>query len=86
MVAAHLRITPLDSAITLAPQVLRDLIYAHALPTDGMEHVRVRAGPEGVDVLAFVDSDDPEAATEILHNVVRAAIRQEPLLRLWRII
>ncbi|MFG1894681.1 hypothetical protein ACGFIP_11755 [Micromonospora zamorensis] len=86
MVAAHLRIVPLDPTRTLAPRVLRDLIHAHAAPADRLEHIHIRAGPQGVDVLAFVDSNDVGSATEILRRVISLAISQEPLLSLWRIL
>ncbi|MCI4065239.1 hypothetical protein MRQ36_22800 [Micromonospora sp. R77] len=86
MVAAHLRIAPLDPTRALPPRALRDLIHAHATPADRLEHIRIRAGPQGFDVMAFIDGDDPVSAAEILSRVVSLAISREPLLSLWRIL
>ncbi|HEX5543364.1 MAG TPA: hypothetical protein VFX60_17720 [Micromonospora sp.] len=85
MVVAHIRIAPLTSMVTIDPLVLRDLIYDTAEPDDCIEHLRVRAGPHGADILAFVDSSDPEEAVDKLHRLVSQVIAHEPLLRLWRI-
>jgi hypothetical protein len=86
MVVAHIRIAPLTSTDAVEPSVLRNLIYAHAPPRYGVEHIRCRAGPHGFDILAFVDSNDPEAANVILHRLVSNAISHTSLLRHWRII
>ncbi|MEU4779216.1 hypothetical protein [Micromonospora sp. NPDC023633] len=86
MVAAHIRIAPLDSTTPIDPSVLRDLIYAQTAPGNGVEHIRVRAGPHGADILAFIDGDDPKEATDTLHRIVDMTITSTPLLRPWRII
>jgi hypothetical protein len=86
MVAAHIRIAPLNATTTIDSSVLRDLIYAQALPGHGVEHLRVRAGPHGADILAFIDSDDPKEAADTLHRIVDKAITSTPVLRPWRII
>lgn len=86
MVAAHIRIAPLTAMTTVDPSVLRELIFAQATPGCGVEHLRVRAGPHGADILAFTDSDDPKEALDILHRLVDKAISNTPLLQPWRII
>jgi hypothetical protein len=86
MVAAHVRIAPLRPVAVVDPAVVRDLIYAGAAAADGIEHVRARAGPHGMDILAFVDSNDIEAAAGILHRLVEDIIGSTTLLHLWRII
>ncbi|WP_346538583.1 hypothetical protein [Micromonospora sp. DPT] len=86
MVAAHLRIAPLTPTVVLDPAVLRDLIHAQAPAGSGVEHLRVRAGPDSADILAFIDSNDPAAAFDLLHRLVSSAIREAEPLRLWRIV
>ncbi|WDZ87916.1 hypothetical protein [Micromonospora cathayae] len=85
MVAAHIRIAPLGSTSEFDPTALRDLIYTQGTQ-NGIEHVRVRAGPYGTDILAFIDGDDPEEATKALHQIVNRTIAGTPALRRWRII
>ncbi|MET9951466.1 hypothetical protein ABZ135_07935 [Streptomyces sp. NPDC006339] len=49
-------------AETLA--VVTDLLWAHALPEDGLEHVKPRSTDCGIDLYLFVraDGDDPAVA------------------------
>lgn len=86
MIAAHLRIASLTSTATIDPSALRELLHGRAGPASMVEHLRVRAGPRGADILAFVDSDDPETASSALHRLVSGAISDTPLLRRWRIL
>ncbi len=51
-----------------------------------MEHIRIRAGPHGADILAFVDSDNAEAALDILRNLVHEKIATTGPLHSWRIV
>lgn len=86
MVAAHIRIAPLTSADAIDPAELRDLLYLHTLAGSGVEHLRVRAGPHGADILAFVDTDDPERAAHVLRHIVDTTIANTPLLAPWRVL
>lgn len=86
MVAAFVRIAPLVDTSPLDDGQLRDLIYAQARPQNGIEHVRARAGPHGVDILAFIDGNDPRVAADVLRSLVNELICSNPLLRLWRIV
>jgi len=86
MMAAHVRIAPLDPAAVAEPTVIRDLIFANAAAADGIEHVRARAGPHFVDIIAFVDGNDPDEAAGTLRRLAEEAIGRTALLRLWRVI
>lgn len=86
MVTAHIRIAPLGAATPIDPSVLRDLIYAQTVAANGVEHIRIRAGPHGADILAFMDSDDINEATDTLHRIVSSTITSTPPLHRWRII
>ncbi|MBM0235685.1 hypothetical protein JNW91_30330 [Micromonospora sp. STR1_7] len=85
MVAAHIRIAPLTSTAAIDPAELRDLIHVHATGS-GIEHLRVRAGPDSADILAFVDSGDPTEAATTLRRIVDRTIASTPLLGPWRIV
>ncbi|MEU1808557.1 hypothetical protein O7622_07955 [Micromonospora sp. WMMD1076] len=86
MIAAYLRIAPLTTAASVDPMALRDLLYAQCGPGNGVEHIRVRAGPHGVDIIAFIDGNDPERANEVLRQVVEKAITATASLHLWRMV
>ncbi|MGV9764887.1 hypothetical protein [Micromonospora tulbaghiae] len=86
MVAAYIRIAPLGAATPIEPLVLRDLLYAQTVAASRVEHIRIRAGPHTVDVIAFIDSDDVEEAIDTLHRLVSSAIATTPQLRPWRIV
>lgn len=84
MRVAHLRIAPLTPTTTIDPSTLRDLLLADA--ENSVEHIRIRAGPHGADILAFVDSDSAEAALDILRSLVHEKIATTGPLHSWRIV
>ncbi|SCF28298.1 hypothetical protein GA0070215_114141 [Micromonospora marina] len=86
MIAAYLRIAPLTPAAPVDPMALRNLLYGQCGPGNGVEHIRVRAGPHGVDIIAFIDGNDPERANEVLRQVAEKAIISTTSLHLWRIV
>jgi hypothetical protein len=86
MVAAFLRIAPLASTAGIDPAVLRDLMWDCAAPDDAVEHLYIRAGPDGVDIIAFIDTTDARQADDALHRLVEKSIASKPQLRLWRVI
>jgi hypothetical protein len=86
MVAAWIRAAALVAAASVEPQELLELLWLATTEDDGMEHIRIRAGPEHLDVLAFLNGSDPEEAHRALDRLVRRAIDTNPRLRLMRII
>ncbi|MET8083267.1 hypothetical protein [Micromonospora sp. NPDC005197] len=86
MIVTHIRIAPLTSTAAIDPATLRNLIHVNATAGSGIEHLRVRAGPDSADILAFVDTDDPTAAAVTLRRVVDRTIASSPLLGPWRIV
>ncbi|MDW3845855.1 hypothetical protein NMK34_04475 [Micromonospora sp. BRA006-A] len=86
LIAAHLRIAPLTAAATVDPMALRHLLYAQCGPGNGVEHIRVRAGPHGADIIAFIDGNDPEKANELLRQIVEKAIAATTPLHFWRVV
>ncbi|MFF9149564.1 hypothetical protein ACF1BN_32465 [Streptomyces sp. NPDC014861] len=60
--------------LTALPSLIHDLLWAHALPADGLEHVRTRQLPHGLDVVLFLKASTDEAAirsAEVLLERVR---------------
>ncbi|MEU4217934.1 hypothetical protein [Actinoplanes sp. NPDC026623] len=86
MVAALVRIAPLASAGPMEPTEMRDLVYTNAAPEDGIEHVRARHGPHGIDIVAFLDGDDAAAAADRLRGLVEKTIHATAALRNWHVI
>lgn len=87
MVTALLRIAPLALAAAIDPVRLRQLLWEARGPNDRLEHVYIRAGPHGqADILAFIDTTDPQQADHILYRLVQQAIAHQPLLHMWRVV
>ncbi|NML52336.1 hypothetical protein HHL19_26980 [Streptomyces sp. R302] len=42
--------------------LIEDLLWAHAVPADGLEHLRVRSLPHGMDVVLFLGAPSDAAA------------------------
>jgi hypothetical protein len=59
-----------------AAEVL-DVLWAHAVADDGMEHIRVRAGPGRLDLILFIreipGSDPRECAARLLYRAYRSS-------------
>ena len=58
----------------LDPAEMIDILWAHALPKDGLEHIAQHIGDDTFDITLFVKSDAPEnayrAAIRILHSAL----------------
>ncbi|WP_412541594.1 hypothetical protein R8Z50_03260 [Longispora sp. K20-0274] len=86
MVTALARIARLAGPPDLDAATVTALLWDTATTADRIEHVRARAGPDGIDILAFLDLTDPEEAHLRLRALVQRAIATTPRLRAWRVI
>ncbi|WBC15470.1 hypothetical protein O7600_01150 [Micromonospora sp. WMMA1998] len=86
MVATHLRIAPLTATPMVDPAAIREVLSARCSAGNGVEHIRVRAGPHGADIMAFVDTEDVDEAGHALRRLVQEAIADTVWLRPWRIV
>ncbi|GIF96876.1 hypothetical protein [Catellatospora citrea] len=77
---------PTEGTTTLSAEVLLDILYAHALPADRLEHVRVRAGPGRFDVTLFLAAADPVSSAASADAIFGRALRASPLLCDWFVI
>jgi hypothetical protein len=73
-------VAPDGSQPEIRPEILVDLLWAHARPGDGIEHLRAAIGPYGIDVSAFAFSMHGHPADHGLREVVQRAIRATPVL------
>lgn len=67
------------------PEVLVDLLWAHAHPADGIQHLRAARSPVGIDVSAFSVCADDEPPDRGLHDVIQRAIEATPAMSNWHI-
>ncbi|MFE4858030.1 hypothetical protein [Streptomyces sp. NPDC056670] len=53
--------------------LIEDLLWTHAVAATGLEHIRARPTPEGLDVYLFIDApDEPRALAQVRDLLVRA--------------
>ncbi|MDO3700502.1 hypothetical protein Q3W71_02265 [Micromonospora sp. C28SCA-DRY-2] len=86
MIAAVVRIAPLGGDPRYPEPELNGLLSARARLDDRINHFRIRAGPSGFDILAFVATDRPSLAYAILRRAVQCCLADDPRLDLWRIV
>ena len=70
---------------SLSAAVITDLIWAYALPADGVEHLRVRLSDRLASIVIFVRAAGPDQALIKADGVVRRAARS-PGLRGYEIL
>ena len=64
--------------------VLRDILWAHVLAGDPVEHISVRAGPGPcLEIGVFTGPTGDKAPTAIAHGLVERALRRSPSLDRW---
>ncbi|MGW6984057.1 hypothetical protein ACWGE1_32225 [Streptomyces sp. NPDC054932] len=62
MIQASLVRTSQEPLAEGAAPLLQDLLWAHARPSDGLEHVRARPAEHGLDVVLFVRARSDDSA------------------------
>ncbi|MFF1411405.1 hypothetical protein ACFVX6_16715 [Streptomyces sp. NPDC058289] len=63
---------------TVVP-LIQDLLWAHARPADGLEHVRVRPAAHGLDIYLFVSSPSEASAVARMRNLLQRV--EQPVAR-----
>lgn len=64
---------------------LIDILWAHALPTDGLEHVGQRINYETVDAVLFMKSAAQENARQVALEIFRRMLTASPVLADWKL-
>lgn len=80
------RIAPLTGRPELDPDVLLGLLWRHHATTESVEHIRVRAGPRGLDIAVFTLAPDQDHSDAVTRNLINRTLTSTPLLRQWRIL
>ncbi|MFE3559563.1 hypothetical protein ACFXKW_32615 [Streptomyces sp. NPDC059193] len=79
MVLGHLARTEAGPVPATAAPLVQDLLWAHAKPSDGLEHLRVQPGMNGLDVHLFVRARSDASAVakmrELFHRVEQPVAR-----------
>ncbi|MFG2917509.1 hypothetical protein ACGF0D_32025 [Kitasatospora sp. NPDC048298] len=70
---------PPTGSVEPAGPVVEDLIWAHARPSEGLEHLTVRLTAEGMELYFFVRSDSEAAAFDTVRTLLERV--REPLSR-----
>lgn len=65
--------------------LIHDALWAHATPDTGLEHIRARPGPRGIDLVLFLSHDIPDPdPTRYATGFVDLAVEKSPVLRRWQ--
>jgi hypothetical protein len=90
MAMAVVWIAPDTEAIDVEPQHVMSLLQRHTQTSDRLQHLRVRAGPDGASrqlvIFGFVMAHGSKQARDTLRGLAEKAIAAEPQLRHWRVI
>ncbi len=84
-VTVSIRRDLLSAESGLDPVGLVDILWAHARPEDGLEHIAQHANDGTVDVTLFVKSDAPESAYLAAVRVCRSALQTARPLAGWEL-
>ncbi|MEZ0106326.1 hypothetical protein ABH920_000307 [Catenulispora sp. EB89] len=84
---ALLRLCPGPDAriSTPSPEIVADILWAAAVPADGLEHIRARHGPTptAIDLALFHIGSEAETVADIALRLCRRAIDAAPALAGW---
>lgn len=85
-VTVSIRRDLLNSRAGLDPVGLSDILWAHARPEDGLEHIAQHVNDDMVDITLFVKSDAVESAYRAAIRICHAALRAAHPLADWKMI
>lgn len=77
---------PATEETTPDPVAITDLLWSHARPENHVEHLRVRAGPDGIDLAVFVLAEDEGTALLTARDLCTRALRGTPGLADWHLV
>lgn len=63
-----------------------DILWAHALPADGLEHIGRRIDCETVDLVFFMKATAQENACQAALGICRRMLSASPILADWKLI
>jgi hypothetical protein len=85
MVAVSLAV-PATRTHAVAPDVLTDIYWSLAVPSDGLSHVRVgRAGDSRIALVLFMQAAGPQQASAAALELSRRVTRTAPYCAQWHV-
>ncbi|MEU9046533.1 MULTISPECIES: hypothetical protein [unclassified Kitasatospora] len=83
----HLTLTSSDRRPPTAADahVLKDVLWAHADPFGGLEHVQSRARQDSIDLVLFTSGGSGDNAPAHALAMCSAALSRSPAFRSWRV-
>jgi hypothetical protein len=70
----------------LDPAGLIDILWAHTVPEDRLEHIAQHLSEDTVDIMFFVKSEAPERAHEAAIRICQSALSTSRPLANWRLV
>ncbi|MFI5618826.1 hypothetical protein [Streptomyces sp. NPDC051567] len=74
LVHASLKAASGGSGTESDAHLLQDLLWAHAFPGHGLEHLRVRAAAHGADLVLFIRAETEAIAAARAHSLLSNAL------------
>lgn len=65
---------------------LIDILWAHALPADGLEHIGSRICDDTADFVLFMKTDTPEQARGAVMGICRRTLAASSVLVDWKLL
>ncbi|MEU4120270.1 hypothetical protein AB0F71_37945 [Kitasatospora sp. NPDC028055] len=65
--------------------VLKDVLWAHADPCGGLEHVQSRVRQDSIDLIIFTSGGSGDNAPAHSLAICSAALSRSPVFRSWRL-
>ncbi|MER7584684.1 hypothetical protein [Kitasatospora sp. NPDC097691] len=65
--------------------VLKDVLWAHADPFGGLEHVQSRARQDSIDLVVFTSGGSGDNAPALSLAICSAAIARSPAFQSWHV-
>lgn len=69
------------NAAAMEANAVHDVLWAHARPEHGLEHIRARPAPHGVDLVLFITAAETEHAEAKVAALLESARGAEALSR-----
>lgn len=85
-VTVSIRRDLLSAKSGLDPVGLIDILWAHACPEDGLEHIAQHVNDDTVDITLFVKADALESAYRAAIRICHSALRAAHPLADWKMI
>jgi hypothetical protein len=70
----------------LEPAGLIDILWAHTVPDDRLEHIAQHLSEDTVDIMLFVKSEAPECAYKAAIRIFRSALQTSRSLANWKLV